>query len=163
MRNVITGTVILFFAIIIPVIFWSMKNVRDTNIKYIDTWLEVTKNTVCKTGKLTPEIDNELHNQIDKIADANNFDYVITYKYQKMGASTLENLFVDATPLYIGDIVYIQFNLDIPASGATTKQLAMQPAWSKIVNNICTSVGMPEKIDIMLRTTTGLVENNYVN
>lgn len=162
MKNVITGVVVLFFTMFI-MIFWSMKNIRDTNVKYIDTWLEVTKNTVCKTGKLTTEIDDNLRNQIDKIADANNFEYVITYKYQKMGTSTLENLYIDTTPLYIGDIVYIQFNLDIPASGATDAQLAMQPAWSKVVNNICHSVGMPKSIDIMLRTTTGLVENNYVN
>jgi len=151
--DMITGLlifVILFFFFTLLISY----SVRTVSYNYTTDYLKNAVNKTCKTASLTPEIISELEEKLDKMFPRNN--YVLTYKYQSFGSTTKSDL-TSGTKLYVGDTVFIQFNLNIPKAGATKEQLKMQPLFTRLCNFI---VRDNSKVDRLLQVEEGMVESN---
>lgn len=145
----IISVVLLFFFTLL-----TSYGVRTVQYNYVTDYLKNAVNKTCKTAALTPEIKTELEGKINKMFPSS--DYVLTYKYQPYGNNAKSTL-TTSTKLYVGDTIFIQFNLDIPLTGATEAQLKKQPLFTRLCNFI---VRDNIKIDRLLQVEEGMVESN---
>ena len=141
--------IVLIFLFVITVSY----NIRQSQKIYVENLLRNAVTQSCKNGCVTAEINNNLKDSLNKMFAQD--DYIITYKYRRFGENTDNDLLID-NKLYVGDTIYIQFNLNIPETGATEEQLKKQPLFNRVVNAFTGST----KIDRLLCTKQGVVEAN---
>lgn len=132
-------------------------NNRDDLSYGIGSDIEVAVEQICKNAILTPYIDDTLRSKLNKhFAPA---DYQLSYLYSEIGDEDLNEIDINTTKLHIGDTIYIQFNLNIPKTGATAEQLALQPSYTKLMNQLNLDKNTTQ-IDRMPIVRPGVVENN---
>lgn len=142
-------TIVVTFLFVLTVSY----NIRQEQKTYVENILENAVTQACKNGGITAEIDKNLRTGLNKLFNLS--DYTITYKYSDLGEITKNDLDLN-TKLYIGDTIYIQFNLDIPPTGATPEQLKKQPLFNRVVNTFTGNT----TIDRLLCMKQGVVEGN---
>lgn len=131
---------------------------RDNEYAVIGNFLENTVTQICKTGMVTTDIDTELKDSLNALYTSD--DYVITYKCKEVGTDSLKDIVIDSTKLYVLDTIYVQFNLNIPETGATADQLKRQPTYSRLVDKIASDNSLDAGVDLMIQMKSGVIENN---
>lgn len=131
----ITSMVVIVTIILLMVISLT-SDVDYTKKTHLENYLGTACDIAAKRGKIDHLLDQYLRKNIEKIYDRDDYELHYLYlTYDEIDTTNYKSAYnVD---LKTGDVVFIQFNLDVPKYGdLTAEERARIPTFSKIIELI---------------------------